>query len=102
MTDIVDARGNNLSEKVGDTINQVVNQFSEGINAMFAGFKTMSHQGIQGFSNNGGNAQVAGNFGESTSEVFKDRQHKQMLRDKAITDSKIEFGAEDVRASGGN
>jgi len=53
MTHIRNAQGNNLTEVVGDTINQVVGQFSEGINAMFSGFKSFSSNfGVQGFAPN--------------------------------------------------
>jgi len=54
MTHIRNAQGNNLSEVMGDTINQVVGQFSEGINAMFSGFKSFGQNFSTGnFAANG-------------------------------------------------
>jgi len=54
MTHIRNAQGNNLTEILSDTINQVSGQFIEGVNAMFSGFKTFSQSiSTQGFAPNG-------------------------------------------------
>jgi len=100
MTQIHDANGNTISEKVSDTINQVANQFSEGINAMFAGFKTMSQQGVQGFANNG--VQTSHNVRNPNEPPTSDEITARRLASQREMDSHIEFGAEDVRAAGGN
>jgi len=102
MTHIRNAQGNNLTEIMSDTINQVVGQFSEGINSMFSGFKSFSSNfGVQGFAPNGQQQSShvpVSNI--STSESFKDNTHAQMLASKAQMDSQIEFGSEDLRAIG--
>jgi len=54
MTHIRNAQGNNLTEVMSDTINQVVGQFGEGINSMFSGFKSFSQNFSTGnFAPNG-------------------------------------------------
>jgi len=97
---IHNAEGNTLSEKVGDTINQVVGSFAEGINAMFAGFKTMSQQGFDGFQANG--VQTSSNVRNPNEPPTSDQIHFEMERSKAVMQSEIEFGREDQRAAGGN
>jgi len=104
MTHIRNAQGNNLTEVVGDTINQVVGQFSEGINAMFSGFKSFSSNfGVQGFAPNGQQQQTqhtpVSNI--STSESFKDNVHRQMeASEKVMQAQEVDFfgGPEDTRA----
>jgi len=103
MTHIRNAQGNNLSEIVGDTINQVVGQFGEGINAMFSGFKSMSSNfGIQGFAPNGQQTAIGTQVSkESTSESFKDNVRRQMEASEIEMQSKeVDFfgGSEDARA----
>jgi len=104
MTNIRNAQGNNLTEVMSDTINQVVGQFGEGINAMFSGFKTFSSNfGVQGFAPNGQQqSSHLINTGESTSIAFKDAiiAGKQSARRRM--DAEIPFGPEDLRAIGGN
>jgi len=104
MTHIRNAQGNNLTEVMSDTINQVVGQFSEGINSMFSGFKSFGQNFSTGnFAPNG--QQQSSHLQTSnisTSESFKDNVHRQMLASKAQMDSEIEFGAEDLRAIGDN
>jgi len=101
MTHIRNAQGNNFSELASDTINQVVGQFSEGINAMFAGFKSFGQNfSTGGFAPNGQQQSSHIVSGISTSESFKDNTHSQMLASKRQMDSQIEFGAEDLRAIG--
>jgi len=101
MTHIRNAQGNNLSEVMGDTINQVVGQFSEGINAMFSGFKSFGQNFSTGnFASNGQQTSHVPVSNISTSESFKDNTHAQMLASKAQMDSQIEFGSEDLRAIG--
>jgi len=103
MTHIRNAQGNNLTEVVGDTINQVVGQFSEGINAMFSGFKSFSSNfGVQGFAPNGQqqtqHTQVSN---ISTSESFKDNVHRQMeASEREMQSKEVDFfgGPEDTRA----
>jgi len=103
MTHIRNAQGNNLTEVMSDTINQVVGQFGEGINAMFSGFKSFSSNfGVQGFAPNGQqqtqHTQVSN---ISTSESFKDNVHRQMEASEAEMQSKeVDFfgGPEDTRA----
>jgi len=102
MTHIRNAQGNNLSEVVGDTINQVVGQFSEGINAMFAGFKSMSSNfGIQGFAPNG-QQQSSHNTHRLGGPPTADEIHSGMEASKEIMDLGIPFGSEDLRAIGEN
>jgi len=103
MTHIRNAQGNNLSEVMGDTINQVVGQFSEGINAMFSGFKSFGQNfSTGGFAPNGQQQTshvVPSNI--STSESFKDNVHRQMKASEAEMQSReVDFfgGAEDARA----
>jgi len=104
MTHIRQAQGNNLTEIMSDTINQVVGQFGEGINAMFSGFKTFSQSiNTQGFAPNGQQQQTqrAQASRESTSESFKDNIRAQMLASEADMQSReVDFfgGAEDARA----
>jgi len=103
MTHIRNAQGNNLTEVMSDTINQVVGQFGEGINAMFSGFKSFSSNfGVGGFAPNGQqqtqHTQVSN---ISTSESFKDNIHRQMKASEAEMQSReVDFfgGAEDDRA----
>jgi len=103
MTHIRNAQGNNLSEVVGDTINQVVGQFGEGINAMFSGFKSFSSNfGVGGFAPNGQqqtqHTQVSN---ISTSESFKDNIHRQMeASEREMQSKEVDFfgGSEDARA----
>jgi len=102
MTDIRNAQGNNLSEVIGDTVNQVVGQFSEGINAMFSGFKSMSSNfGLQGFQANGQQTSHNTHSTESTSVEFKDNIRRQMLAsEREMQSREVDFfgGAEDARA----
>jgi len=103
MTHIRNAQGNNLTEVMSDTINQVVGQFSEGINSMFSGFKSFSQNfGTQGFANNGQQqTQRAPINKESTSESFKDNIRAQMLASEAEMQAREpDFfgGSEDARA----
>jgi len=105
MTHIRNAQGNNLTEVLSDTINQVTNQFSEGINAMFSGFKSFSQNfGVQGFAPNG-QQQTSHiqdpNDNISTSEAFKDNVRRQMKASEAEMQSKeVDFfgSPEDTRA----
>jgi len=102
MTHIRNAQGNNLTEVLSDTINQVTNQFSEGINAMFSGFKSFSQNfGVQGFAPNGQQqTQHAPVSNISTSESFKDNVHRQMEASEAEMQSReVDFfgGPEDTR-----
>jgi len=102
MTHIRNAQGNNLTEVLSDTINQVTNQFSEGINAMFSGFKSMSSNfGIQGFAPNG-QQQSSHNTHNPNEPPTADEIHFGMEQSKSIMQSEIEFGAEDIRAAGNN
>jgi len=100
MTHIRNAQGNNLTEVLSDTINQVTNQFSEGINAMFSGFKSFSSNfGVQGFAPNG-QQQHTPVSNISTSESFKDNVHRQMEASEAEMQSReVDFfgGPEDTR-----
>jgi len=103
MTHIRNAQGNNLTEVMSDTINQVVGQFGEGINAMFSGFKSFSSNfGVGGFAPNGQQqTQHAPVSTESTSVSFKDNVRAQMLASEAEMQSReVDFfgGAEDARA----
>ena len=103
MTHIRNAQGNNLSEVMGDTINQVVGQFSEGINAMFSGFKSFGQNFSTGnFAPNGQqqtqHTQVSN---ISTSESFKDNVHRQMeASEREMQSKEVDFfgGPEDTRA----
>jgi len=104
MTHIRNAQGNNLTEVMSDTINQVVGQFGEGINAMFSGFKSFSSNfGVGGFAPNGQQQQTQHTpvSNESTSESFKDNVRRQMLASEAEMQSReVDFfgGSEDERA----
>jgi len=103
MTHIRNAQGNNLTEVMSDTINQVVGQFGEGINAMFSGFKSFSSNfGVGGFAPNGQQqTQHTPVSNISTSESFKANIRRQMLASKAEMQSReVDFfgGAEDARA----
>jgi len=104
MTHIRNAQGNNLTEIASDTINQVVGQFSEGINSMFSGFKSFSSNfGVGGFSPNGQQQQTQHTpvSTESTSESFKDNQRRQMLAsERQMQSQEVDFfgGPEDARA----
>jgi len=103
MTQIRNAQGNNLTEVMSDTINQVANQFSEGINAMFSGFKSFGQNFSTGnFAPNGQQqTQQAPVSNISTSESFKANIRRQMLASKAEMQSReVDFfgGSEDERA----
>jgi len=102
MTHIRNAQGNNLTEILSDTINQVSGQFSEGINAMFSGFKSMSSNfGLQGFAPNGQQTQHTQVSNISTSESFKDNVHRQMeASEREMQSKEVDFfgGPEDTRA----
>jgi len=107
MTHIRNAQGNNLSEVMGDTINQVVGQFSEGINAMFAGFKSFGQNFSTGnFAPNGqqqsshnNNSFMQHRAGEppTSDEIAAGR-----LAAQRQMDAQIPFGDEDLRAIGDN
>jgi len=103
MTHIRNAQGNNLTEVMSDTINQVVGQFSEGINAMFSGFKSFGQNFSTGnFAPNGQQHTTLAEVSNiSTSESFKDNVHRQMKASEAEMQSReVDFfgGAEDTRA----
>jgi len=101
MTQIRNAQGNNLGEIMSDTINQVVNQFSEGINSGVNGFKQMfgNGGGIQSFANNvqqsSHNSHLAGG------PPSADQVRSQMLASEKVMQAKeVDFfgGPEDTRA----
>jgi len=103
MTHIRNAQGNNLTEILSDTINQVSGQFSEGINAMFSGFKSFSSNfGVGGFAPNGQQqTQHTPVSNISTSESFKDNVHRQMVvSERQMQAKEVDFfgGVEDERA----
>jgi len=102
MTNIHNAAGNNLGEILSDTINQVVGQFSEGINSGVNGFKQMfgSGGGIQSFTNNV--QQSSHNTHNNGGPPTADQINAGRLASQRVMDAQIEFGAEDVRAAGGN
>jgi len=103
VTHIRNAQGNNLTEVMSDTINQVVGQFGEGINAMFSGFKSFSSNfGVGGFAPNGQQQQTQHTpvSTESTSVSFKDNVRAQMLAsERQMQAQEVDFfgGAEDTR-----
>jgi len=103
MTNIHNATGNNLGEVLSDTINQVVGQFSEGINSGVNGFRSMfGNGGIQGFAPNGQQSSHNTHSTESTDESFKDDIRRQKLASEREMQSKeVDFfgGAEDARAA---
>jgi len=102
MTNIRNAEGNNLSEVISDTINQVTNQFSEGINAMFSGFKSMSSNfGLQGFQSNG-QQQSSHNTHRFNQPPTSDEITAERLASQRRMDATIPFGEEDLRAIGNN
>jgi len=102
MTNIRQAQGNNLTEVLSDTINQVVGQFSEGINGMFSGFKSFSSNfGIQSSAPNGQQPRRLQVSKDSTSESFKDNVRAQQLASEEDMQSReVDFfgGFEDQRA----
>jgi len=104
MTHIRNAQGNNLTEILSDTINQVSGQFSEGINSMFSGFKSFSQNfGVQGFANNG--QQTSHNTSHNTHRLggppTADEIHAGMESSERVMQAKeVDFfgGPEDTRA----
>jgi len=103
MTHIRNAQGNNLTEILSDTINQISGQFSEGINAMFSGFKSMSSNfGLQGFAPNGQQQQVVNEHPEGfNGPPTADQIHSRMLASEKVMQAKeVDFfgGPEDTRA----
>jgi len=104
MTHIRNAQGNNLSEVVGDTINQVVGQFSEGINSMFAGFKSFSKQGFAGFNQQGQQVNAVHNTHPTgmNEPPTSDQITAGRLAAQRQMDALIPFGSEDLRAIGDN
>lgn len=107
MTQIRQAQGNNLTEILSDTINQVSNQFSEGINSMFSGFKTFSQSiSTQGFAPNG-QQQTSHNTSHIPDDSIQLRPNQPPTADEINAgrlaaqrqmDAGIPFGAEDIRA----
>jgi len=102
MTHIRNAQGNNLSEVMGDTINQVVGQFSEGINAMFSGFKSFGQNFSTGNFASNGQQQSSHNTHRPGGPPTSDEIHSGMEASKEIMDLGIPFGSEDLRAIGDN
>jgi len=101
MTHIRNAQGNNLTEVMSDTINQVVGQFSEGINSMFSGFKSFSQNFSTGSFAPNGQQQSSHNThirlgGPPTSDEITAGR----LASQRQMDATIPFGAEDLRAIG--
>jgi len=103
MTHIRNAQGNNFSEVASDTINQVVGQFSEGINAMFAGFKSFGQNfSTGGFAPNGQQQSSHNTHLRLGGAPTADEIHSGMEQSKRVMDSHIPFGEEDLRAIGDN
>jgi len=110
MTHIRNAQGNNLTEIMSDTINQVVGQFGEGINSMFSGFKTFSQSiSTQGFAPNGQQQQQQTSHNNdsfmhsrSGQPPTADEVHAKMEASERVMQSKeVDFfgGPEDTRAA---
>jgi len=107
MTQIRAAQGNNLTEVMSDTINQVAGQFTEGINAMFAGFKSFGQNfntgnlaaNRQQQSSHNNHSFMESSAGEppTADEIAAGRLEAQRRMDLGIP-----FGEEDLRAIGGN
>jgi len=104
MTHIRNAQGNNLTEVMSDTINQVVGQFGEGINAMFSGFKSFGQNFSTGnFAPNG--QQTSHNTSHNThipgGPPTADEIHAGMLSsERQMQAREVDFfgGPEDTRA----
>jgi len=100
MTHIRNAQGNNLTEVMSDTINQVVGQFSEGINAMFSGFKSFGQNFSTGNFAANGQQQSSHNTHIPGGPPTADEIAAGRLAAQRQMDAQIPFGEEDLRAIG--
>jgi len=101
MTHIRNAQGNNLGEVLSDTINQVVGQFSEGINSGVNGFKQMfGSGGIQGFGNNGQQQSNHNTHIPGEPPTADEINAGKLASEKVMQAKEVDFfgGAEDTRA----